>query len=64
MVRTSYIRWDDDDVHFVLDQHADLGFYSVNSLKQQSAGRYVTPLGHIILIPSPLVFALTPKTGI
>ena len=21
-VRTSYIQWDDNDVHFVLDQHA------------------------------------------
>ena len=41
--------WDDvhdDDVHFVLDQ--------------QSAGRHVDPLGHIILIPSQQVFALSP----
>ena len=30
------------------------------SLKQHSTGRHVTPLGHIILIPSPQVFALTP----
>jgi len=42
----SYISWreqvnfqsDDDEVHFVLDQHAELDFYSVSSLKQQSAG--------------------------
>ena len=27
-------------------------FYSASSLKQQSAGRHVTQLGHIILIPS------------
>ena len=29
----------DDDVRFVLDQHAELDFYSTNSLKQQSAGK-------------------------
>jgi hypothetical protein len=34
------------DVRFVLDQHADLDFYSASSLKQQSADRHVTPLGH------------------
>jgi hypothetical protein len=33
MVRTSYIQRDDDDVHFVLDQHAYLNFYSSSSLK-------------------------------
>ena len=31
----------DDEVHFVLDQHAELDFYSASSLKQQSAGRHV-----------------------
>ena len=41
-----------------LDQHAELYFYSARSLKQQSAGRHVAPLGHIILIPSQPVFAL------
>ena len=47
------IHWDDiDDVPFVLDQHANLHFYSASSLKQKSAGRHVAPLGHIILIPS------------
>ena len=30
------------------------------SLKQQSAGRHVAPLRHIILIPSKPVFALSP----
>ena len=30
-------------------------------LKQQSAERHVTPLGHIIVIPSQPVFALTPE---
>ena len=32
---------DDDDVRFVLDQHAELDFYSASSLKQQSVGRHV-----------------------
>ena len=46
-------QWDDDEVRFVLDQHAvQVGFYSASSLKQPSAGRHVDPLGHIILIPS------------
>ena len=51
---------DDDDVRFVLDQHAELDFYSASLLKQQSAGRHVTPLRHIIPIPSQPVFALSP----
>jgi len=33
--------------------------YSVGSLKQQSAGRYVAPLEHVILISSLPVVALT-----
>ena len=46
---TKLFQWDDDDddVLFVLDQHAELDFYNANSLKQQSAGRHVAPLGHI-----------------
>jgi hypothetical protein len=52
--------WDDDEVCFALDQHAKLDFYSDNSLKKQSTGRHVAPLGHIILIPCQPVFALTP----
>ena len=47
-----YIRSDDDDICFVLDQHAGLVLYSVSSLKQQSAGRRVAPLRQIILILS------------
>jgi hypothetical protein len=50
---------DDDEVHFVLDQHAELDVFSASSLKQQSVGRHVARLGHI-LIPSQPVFALTP----
>ena len=53
-------QWVDDEVPFVLEQHALLDFDSASSLKQQSADRHVTPLGHIILIPSQPVFALSP----
>ena len=48
-----------DDVFFVLDQYAKLDFNSASSLKQQSAGKYVFPLWHIILIPKQHDFALT-----
>ena len=50
---------DDDEVHFVLDQLAELDFYNSNSLQQQSADRHVVPLWHIILIPE-IVFVLCP----
>jgi len=43
-------QWNDDEVRFVLDQHAELDLYSASSLKRQSTGRHVAPLGHIILI--------------
>jgi hypothetical protein len=43
------IQWGDDEVSFVLDQHAELDFYSASSLKQQSADKHVATLGHIIL---------------
>ena len=55
-----FFQRDDDEVRFVLDQHAELDFYSASSLKQQSAGRHVAPLGHIIMIPGQPVFALSP----
>ena len=52
-------QWDDDEVRFVLDQHTELDFYSASSLKKQSAGRQVAPLGHIIPIPSqPMWFLI------
>ena len=57
--RQATSRWDDDDVHFLLDQHAYLDFYCASSLKQQSADRHVAPLGHIFLILTQAVFALT-----
>ena len=54
-------QWDDDDkVYFVLEQHAELDFYSASSLKQQSTDKHVAPLGHIILIQSQQVFSLSP----
>ena len=53
-------QWADDEFRFVLDPHAELDFYSASLLKQQSAGRHVATLGHIILIPSQPVFALSP----
>jgi len=43
----------------VLDQNAQLEFYSASSIKQQSTCRHVTPLGHIILISEP-ASALSP----
>ena len=39
-------------LYLLLYQYAELDFFSASSLKQQSAGRHVAPLGHIILIPS------------
>jgi hypothetical protein len=49
-----------DVVRFVLEQQAELDFYSASSPKQQSAGRHIGPLKHFILIPSQPVFALSP----
>jgi hypothetical protein len=48
-----------DKVHFVIDQHAELHYYSTSSLKQQSEGRYVAPLGHTIIIPIQPIPALS-----
>ena len=45
-------QWDDGEVRFALDQHAELDFYSASSRKQQSADGHVALLGHIILIAS------------
>ena len=54
---------EDDDFHFVLDQHAQLDFYSASLLKQQSAGQGVAPLRHIILIQNQTVLSLLLKTA-
>jgi len=51
-------QWDDDEVHFVLDQRAELDFYGASSLTQQSAVKYVAPLVHIILIPNQPTLSL------
>jgi hypothetical protein len=42
MARRIFFQQDDDEVRFVLDQHAELDLYSAGLLKQQSAGRHVT----------------------
>jgi hypothetical protein len=52
-------QWDNNDILFVLDQHAELNFYSASSLKQQSMDRHVVQLWHIILILSKPVVALS-----
>ena len=39
-------------------------FYSASLLKQQSVGRHVSPLRHIIQILSQPVFAHTPQYGL
>jgi hypothetical protein len=44
----------------IVANSAELDFYSASSLKQQSAGRHVAPLWHIILILGQQVFALSP----
>ena len=36
-----------------------IGSFSASSLKQQSTGRHVAPLGHLILIPIRTVFIVT-----
>ena len=57
---TLFLNDDHEEVRFVLDQHTELDLYSASSLKQQSADRYLSPLGHIMPIPSQPVFALSP----
>ena len=49
---------DEDYALFALDQHAYFDFfYSDSSLRQQTLGIHVAPLGYIILIPrSQLLF--------
>ena len=60
IARTSYIQGNDDggDVCSVQHQHAEFDFYSASSLKQQCAGRHVSPLEHIILILTQSLFLL------
>ena len=51
---SSNIRWDEMIMMFafVLDQLTSMDFYTASTLKQHSAGRHVTLLGHSNLIPS------------
>ena len=53
-------QWDDDEARFVLDQNAELNFYSASILKQHPAGRDVATLGQFILFTIQPVFALSP----
>jgi hypothetical protein len=53
--------WDDDDVRFVLDQHAELDFIVLghwNNSKREDMS--LNSSENIILIASQLVFALFP----
>jgi hypothetical protein len=51
--------WNDyDDVHFVLNQHAEMDNHSTSSLYQQFAGRHIAPPWNITLISSQQVFDL------
>ena len=53
----------DDDIHFVLDQHTKLDFYSAISQTQQSLGRHVVPLRHIILNSEPTTLCFYSLVG-
>ena len=48
MARTNDIRWDYNDVRFLLDHHAWLDFYRASSLNQQSVCRHFALLEQII----------------
>ena len=57
------LRWDDDrmsTLYYTNKISLIFDFYSASSMKQQSMGRHVAPLGHIIWIQGQQVFALTP----
>jgi hypothetical protein len=45
---------------YIITRVSYIKFYNVSSLKQQSAGRHFTPLGHIILLPSQPFIANAP----
>ena len=53
------MRCDEDAIFFVRDQYDEWDSYNSNSLTQQSAGRHVVQLRHIILISSQQIFVLT-----
>jgi hypothetical protein len=49
-----------DEVRLVLDQHAELDFYSASLLKQQSAGRHVALLNHVWVVTGFIVSTCQP----
>jgi len=49
IARKCYI-WCDDDVRFVLEQHAKLDFHSASSLKQHSEVRHFASFRQVTLI--------------
>jgi hypothetical protein len=61
LIFTFLLRWDDDDVRFLIDQDAELDFCNASSLKQQSECRHVAPFWHIILILSQPIFVVSPE---
>jgi hypothetical protein len=59
MARASYIRLDDDNIRFLLDQHAQFDFIVLTHINNSPL--VDIPLGqHIILIPSQTLFVLAP----
>ena len=48
---------------FILTQHTEFDLHSASSLKQQSAGRHVAQLGHIILIQTNTNFIAIDFSG-
>ena len=46
MARTSYIHWNGDDICFLLEQHAELEFYSALVLAHRNNSPQVDMLSH------------------
>jgi hypothetical protein len=49
MVRTNYIRWSDNDILFVLNQHFKLDFYNAGPLKQHSTGQTLNDIFEFVI---------------
>ena len=57
------VTFQQDDIHFVLDQHAKLHLYSASSLKKQYTGRHIVSLGTHYPVFEPTIlrsFSLLP----
>ena len=52
--------WREQFSRVVLRNPVSLDFCNAGSLTRQCAGKYITAIGHIIIIPSQTVFVLTP----